>query len=68
MSAIKRLLRIFSVIRLASDVMGESEARIWLFRKVPSLDNEMPINLLDTEVGHQLVLQTLRQIKYGIYS
>lgn len=63
----EKFIRLISVLLLASEILGKEEAKNWLYRPVPSLNNQVPLNLLDTEVGHRLVEQTLLQIKYGIY-
>jgi putative toxin-antitoxin system antitoxin component (TIGR02293 family) len=65
--ATEKFIRLISVIKLAADILGEEEAREWIYRKIPSLDNEQPLNLLDTETGHRLVTQALLQIKHGMY-
>src|SRR5579872_842084 len=64
----EKFIRLISVITSATEILGKAEAKNWLYRKIPSLGNELPINLLDTEAGHRLVEQALLQIKYGIYS
>ena len=64
----EKFLRLFSVIQNAQEILGLDEARQWLNRKIPSLNEQIPIDLLDTEAGHRLVEQALLQIKYGIYS
>lgn len=56
------------MINLASEIIGEQEAKNWLYKKVESLGNRAPIDLLDTEAGHRLVEQVLQQIKYGVYN
>jgi putative toxin-antitoxin system antitoxin component (TIGR02293 family) len=64
----EKFLRLFSVVRNAQEILGDIEAKHWLYRKIPSLGEQIPIDLLDTETGHRLVEQALLQIKYGIYS
>ena len=63
----EKFLRLISILKMASDILGKEEAKNWLYRNVASLGNQAPINLLDTEVGHRLVEQALLQIKYGVY-
>jgi len=63
----EKFIRLISILEMASDILGKAEAKEWIYKKIPSLGNEAPINLLDTEIGHRLVEQTLLQIKYGIY-
>lgn len=67
-AASEKFMRLVSVIRLAGEIIGESETKDWLYREILSLGNRKPIDLLDTEVGHRLVEQALQQIKYGVYS
>lgn len=64
----EKFVRLASVIQLATAILGKTEAMSWLYKKIPSLGNEVPLNLLDTEVGHRLVEQALLQIKYGMYA
>ncbi len=59
---------LISVTVTASKILGKLEAKNWLYRKIRSLGNEIPINLLDTEAGHRMVIQTLLHFKYGIYN
>lgn|SRR3990167_2105354 len=63
----EKFIRLISVIVLADKILGKSEGREWVQRKIPSLANEIPLNLLDTETGHRLVVDALLQIKHGIY-
>lgn len=62
----EKLIRLLTVRKKATEILGE-EGREWLYRKIPSLGDEAPIDLLDTEAGHKLIEQALLQIKYGIY-
>lgn len=64
----EKLLRLITVMQSAKEVIGKNEAKNWLYRKIPALNEQIPMDLLDTEVGHRLVEQVLLQIKYGIYS
>ena len=64
----EKFIRLIQVMVKATKILGEDEAKNWLYRPIPSLGNEIPINLLDTEPGHRLVEQTLLQIEYGVYS
>ncbi len=64
----EKFIRLVSVIKMAADILGKTEAKNWIYRSIPSLGNEAPLDLLDTEVGHRLVEQALLQIKYGMYA
>lgn len=63
----EKFLRLISVTTMADTILGKTKAKDWLHNPVPALGNEAPLDLLDTETGHQLVVQALLQIKYGIY-
>ena len=64
----EKFLRLFSVVQIAQEILGFAEAKNWLYKKIPSLGEQIPIDLLDTEAGHRLVEQALLQIKYGVYN
>lgn len=64
----EKFIRLITVLIMASEILGKVEAKNWIYRNVPSLGNQAPINLLDTEVGHRLIVQALLQIKYGMYA
>lgn len=64
----EKFIRLISVLVMASEILGKTEAKQWIYKNVPSLGNEIPISMLDTEVGHRLVEQALLQIKYGMYA
>lgn len=67
-SSTEKFLRLISIVNNAQEILGDQEAKNWLYRKIPSLDDQIPMDLLDTETGHRLVEQALLQIKYGIYN
>ena len=67
-STTEKFLRLFSVVQHAEKILGSNDAKSWLYRKIPSLGEQVPMDLLDTEAGHRLVEQALLQIKYGIYN
>jgi putative toxin-antitoxin system antitoxin component (TIGR02293 family) len=64
-----RVYRVEKVLARAVQVLeDEDAARTWLKRENRSLGGEIPLALLDTEPGYELVLDTLRQIEYGVVS
>jgi putative toxin-antitoxin system antitoxin component (TIGR02293 family) len=65
--ATEKFVRLISVTELAAEILGEEESRQWLYQSIPSLGNEIPIDLLDTEAGHRLVESALLQIRHGVY-
>jgi putative toxin-antitoxin system antitoxin component (TIGR02293 family) len=64
----EKFIRLITILIKTSEILGKIEAKKWIYCNVPSLGNQAPINLLDTEVGHRLVEQALLQIKYGMYA
>lgn len=64
-----RVYRAEKVLARAVQVLeDEDAARTWLNRENRSLGGEIPLALLDTEPGYELVLDTLGQIEYGVVS
>jgi len=64
-----RLYRADRVLKRAISVLEDTDAaRAWLSRANRSLGDEIPLAMLDTEVGYELVLDTLGRIEYGVIS
>jgi putative toxin-antitoxin system antitoxin component (TIGR02293 family) len=64
-----RVYRAEKALARAIQVLEDEEAaRTWLSRENRSLGGEIPLALLDTEPGYELVLDTLGQIEYGVVS
>lgn len=64
-----RVFRAERVLARAVQVLeDEGAAKAWLSRNNRSLGGEVPLTLLDTEVGYELVLDTLGRIEYGVVS
>lgn len=64
-----RVYRAERVLERALQVLEDEEAaKTWLTRANRSLGGEVPLALLDTEVGYELVLDTLGRIEYGVVS
>jgi putative toxin-antitoxin system antitoxin component (TIGR02293 family) len=62
-----RLYRIARVAAQAFAVFGtEDKAAAWLGRANRALDGEVPVRLLDTDVGARLVEDVLGRIEYGV--
>lgn len=49
-------------------LQSESGSAEWLRERVPALGNVAPLSLLDTPPGFQLVMTTLAQIQYSVYT
>jgi putative toxin-antitoxin system antitoxin component (TIGR02293 family) len=64
-----RVYRAEKVLKKAIAVLeDENAARVWLNRANRALGGEVPLSMLDTEVGYELVLDTLGRIEYGVIS
>jgi putative toxin-antitoxin system antitoxin component (TIGR02293 family) len=64
-----RIYRANRVWSRAVEVLeDENSARSWINKPNRSLGGEAPLSLLDTEVGYELVLDTLGQIENGVVS
>jgi putative toxin-antitoxin system antitoxin component (TIGR02293 family) len=64
-----RIYRAERVWARAVDVLEDvAAARSWINRENRTLGGEAPLALLDTEVGYELVLDTLGRIEYGVVS
>lgn len=64
-----RLYRIARAIEQASEVLGSLEkARLWLKTPNRALAGEIPLALLDTEIGSRQVDEVLQRINHGIFS
>lgn len=64
-----RLYRVAKVIAHATSVLGSlAKARTWFARPNRALGGELPLTLLDTDIGVCQVGDALAHIDYGIYS
>lgn len=65
----ERVWRFASVLAAATEVLGtEDKANQWLQAPNRSLGNVAPIDALDTGIGFQQVMETLKRIEFGVYS
>ena len=65
-AASDRLSRVRRILDLAGHVLGETtKAARWLTSPSRVLD-EIPLRMLDTDIGTQRVQQELRQIEFGM--
>ncbi len=66
-AASDRLARIKRIHELATHVLGERDkASRWLTAASRGLGGEVPLQMLDTDIGTQRVQQELREIEYGM--
>lgn len=65
-AASDRLARVRRILDLASDVLGEqAKGARWLTSSSRALGGEVPLRMLDTDIGTQRVQQELHQIEFG---
>jgi len=63
------LYRLSCVFVTATETLGNAEhARFWLMESNRALNSERPIDLLDTGIGFEDVMDVLRRIEFGVYS
>lgn len=61
-----RLARARRILDLATDVLGEqTKGALWLTSRSRALGGEVPLRMLDTDMGTQRVQQELHQIEFG---
>lgn len=64
----ERVVRLARVLAEACSVLGDLErARRWLLKRSRALD-EVPVRLLDTDIGTQAVLEELGRIDHGVFA
>lgn len=64
-----KLLRLARVARRATEVFEKSEPAVdWLKRPNRALGNVRPLDLLDTDIGGENVLDVLGRIEHGVFS
>lgn len=63
------LIQVYKVYNRALDVFnGKDKALRWLKNPSVALGNNIPIDLLDTSSGIEMVLDELGRIEYGIFA
>lgn len=63
-----RLIRLVEALELAEDLFGDPvKARRWLNKPNRALGGVVPLSLLDTHSGFELVRQALGRLAYGVY-
>lgn len=63
------IYRFAKVLVAATDILGDRDkAREWLLTTNHALNGERPIDLLDTGIGFDDVMDVLHRIEFGVYS
>lgn len=55
------------LVRRASEVLGASHVARWMQSEIPSLGNQTPYVLMQTEAGRRKVELVLLKIEHGVY-
>jgi putative toxin-antitoxin system antitoxin component (TIGR02293 family) len=64
-----KLLRVARAVSRATEVFDDSGAAVdWLKAPNAALGGNVPLTLLDTDVGAQSVLDTLGRIEHGVFA
>lgn len=65
----ERLVRLTRVFAAARQVLGSDEkARRWMFKPSRALGGEVPLELLDTDIGASAVFDELGRIEHGVFA
>ena len=65
----ERIYRFSKVLVTATEILGDiDKAREWLLTENRALNGERPIDLLDTGIGVEDVMDVLHRIEFGVYS
>ncbi|MFV2069568.1 MAG: antitoxin Xre/MbcA/ParS toxin-binding domain-containing protein [Pirellulales bacterium] len=63
------IYRFSRVVVTAKEILGDKDkARKWLLTENTALNGERPIDLLDTGIGFEDVMDVLSRIEHGVYS
>ena len=64
----EHMLSIAEVIMRGTEALGsERSFETWLHSTLTSLDDRKPIDIMDTSIGTQLILNILGRIEHGVY-
>lgn len=65
----ERLVRMTRVFATAKQVLGSDEkARRWISKPSRALGGEVPLRLLDTDIGTNAVFDELGRIEHGVFA
>ncbi len=65
----ERLVRLARVFAEAKQVLGSDvKARRWMFKASRALGGEIPLRLLDTDIGASAVFDELGRIEHGVFA
>lgn len=56
-----------AIVRRATEVLGIDHVARWMRSSIPSLGNQTPYTLVQTEAGRNQVERVLLKIEHGVY-
>lgn len=64
-----RLFRLARTVAQAMEVLGaQAKARLWLLAPNRALGGDVPLQMLDTDIGARQVEEVLLRLSYGVFS
>ena len=65
----ERLVRVVRAMTFATEVLEDADKALnWMNTQNVALNDERPVDLLDTGIGYEQVMDVLRRIEFGVYS
>lgn len=65
----ERLIELTKLFLLGNSVFGENKKfRTWIRRKCRALGDRKPLELMETNIGSELVVEELNRIEHGIFA
>lgn len=62
------LIQLVELFERGFEVFGKEKFPLWIRSEIRALGNQRPIDILDTPIGIQMVLDILGRIEHGVYS
>lgn len=62
------LIQLVELFERGFEVFGKDKFPLWIRSEIRALGNQRPIDILDTPIGIQMVLDILGRIEHGVYS
>ena len=64
-----RAIELARLYERGAEVLGSAQSfNVWMRTPNRALNNEMPLSLLDTSIGFDLITQVLGRLEYGVFS
>jgi len=66
-NSMRRAKKIREVYNKAGETFTIHYAKDWLYRRIPSLNNVRPVDILGNPDGNKVVMDTICRIEHGVY-